>query len=142
MAPQILLNHAQPIAEPLCNLCVFFALCNHCLGVPTGGCVRCCNFCEALLCSRPRACPSVQPAAAISFVSRALTRGAPTCFGATSLTWPVRPEPPFNTDGDVIFRYHLGTPINGVLFYRKFCRTTRGAPASARTTFVGCGGRI
>ena len=104
--------------------------------------VRCCNLCEALLCSRPRACPSVQPAAAISFVSRALTRGAPACFGATSLAWPVRPETPFSTDGNVIFRYHSGTPNSEVILYRKFCRATRGAPESVRKMNVGCGGRI
>ena len=140
MASQILLNHTEPIAKPLRNLCVFFALCNHCLGVLTSSRVCCCNLCEALLGSRPRACPSVQSAAAISFVCWTFARRALACFGATSLPWPVRPEPPFNTDGDVIFRYHLGTPISGVLFYRKFCRTTRGAPAGAWITFVGCGG--
>ena len=142
MGLQALLNHAEPIAKPLCNLCVFLALCNHCLGVLTSSRVCCCNLCKALLGSRPRTCPTMQSAAAISLVCWALARGAPACFGATSLPWPVRPEPPFNADGDVIFRYHSGNPISGVLFYRKFCRATRGVPVSARTTFVGCGGRI
>ena len=64
------------------------------------------------------------------------------CFGATSLPWPVRPEPPFNTDGNVIFRYHLGAPNSEVILYRNFCRSARGRPAGARKIIVGCGGRI
>ena len=77
---------------------------------------------------------------AVLLVCRTLAPSAPSCFGTTSFTWPVRPEPPFGADGNVIFRYHLGAPNSEVISYRNFCRTTRGAPASARTTFVGCGG--
>lgn len=131
MVPQIPLSHAQPIAEPLSNLCAFPAPRNHCPGVLTSSRVRCCNLCKTLFGSRPCACPAMQPAAAVLLVCWTLARRASACFGATSLAWPVRPEPPFNTDGDVIFRYHSGNPINGVLFYRKFCRATRGASASA-----------
>ena len=142
MAPQILLNHTEPIAEPLCNLCVFSAFRNHCPGVLTSSRVRCCNLCTTLLSSRPRACSTMQPAAAVSLVCWALARGAPACFGATSLAWPVSTKARLNANQNIAFCYHSDTPINGVSFYRNFCRTTRGAPASARTTFVGCGGRI
>ena len=81
----------------------------------TGSCVCCCDLCTTLLSSRPRACPAMQPAAAISLVCWASARGAPACFGATSLTRPVRPEPPFNTDRDVIFRYHFDVPFRGTI---------------------------
>ena len=140
MGLQVLLNHAQPIAEPLRNLCVFFAPRNHCLGVLTSSCVCCCNLCKALLGSRPRTCPTMQPAAAISLVCWASARRALACFGATSLAWPVRPEPPFNTDGDVIFRYHLGIPDHEVLLYHKFILCMKGIPESALKIIDGCGG--
>ena len=55
-------------AELLRNLCVFPALRDHCLGVLTSSRVCCCNLCEALLGSRPRACSTMQSATAISFV--------------------------------------------------------------------------
>ena len=63
----------------------------------------------------PRSCtsPAMQPAAAVSLVCWALAGGTPTCFGATSLAWPVRAEPPFNADGHIIFCKHLNTPIMG-----------------------------
>ena len=142
MASQILLNHAEPIAEPFRNLCVFLALCNHCLGVLTSSRVCCCNLCEALLCSRPRACPSVQPAAAISFVCWAFARQALTCFGATSLARPVSAKARLNANQNIAFCYHSDSPEHEVSFYHKFCEATRGPSASAWTTFVGCGGRI
>ena len=85
---------------------------------------------------------SVQSTSAISFAGRTPTCGPATCFGATSLTRPVRPEPPFGADGNVIFRYHLGAPNSEVILYRNFCRSARGRPAGARKIIVGCGGRI
>ena len=115
MAPQILLNHAQPIAEPLRNLCVLFALCNLCLCELSMTKVRRSNLCTTLFSSRPRACSAMQSAAAVSFVCWALARQALTCFGATPLAWPVRPKPPFNADGDVIFRYHFDAPFRGII---------------------------
>ena len=84
----------------------------------------------------------MQSTSAISFVCWTLARGPATCFGATSLTRPVRPEPPFGADGNVIFRYHLGAPNSEVILYRNFCRSARGRPAGARKIIVGCGGRI
>ena len=84
----------------------------------------------------------MQSTSAISFAGRTPTCGPATCFGATSLTRPVRPEPPFGADGNVIFRYHLGAPNSEVISYRNFCRTTRGGPVSGWTKVIGCRGRI
>ena len=84
----------------------------------------------------------MQPAAAVLLVGRSLTRGAPACFGATSLAWPFRPEPLFNTDGDVIFRYHFDAPDHEVLLYHKFLLYMEGSPESALKIIDGCGGRI
>ena len=84
----------------------------------------------------------MQSTSTVSFVCWTLARGAPACLRATSLAWPVRPEPPFSTDGNVIFRYHSGTPDSEVILYRNFCRAARGRPAGARKIIVGCGGRI
>ena len=49
---------------------------------------------------------AMQSAPAVLFVSRTLTRGAPTCLRPTSLAWPVRSEPPLDTDGHVVFCKH------------------------------------
>ena len=84
----------------------------------------------------------MQSAASVSLVCWALARRAPACFGAISLTRPVRPEPPFGADDNVIFRYHLGAPNSEVILCRNFCRSARGRPAGARKIIVGCGGRI
>ena len=84
----------------------------------------------------------MQRAAAVSLVCWALARGAPACFGATSLAWPFRPEPLFNTDGDVIFRYHFDAPDHEVLLYHKFLLYMEGSPESALKIIDGCGGRI
>ena len=121
-------QQAQPIAKPLRNLCVFPAPRNHCPGVLTSSRVRSCNLCTTLLSSRPRACPAMQPAAAVSLVCWAQARGAPACFGAATLSRPVRPEACLQPNQYVIFCYHLDIPINGVLFYRKFCTATREVP--------------
>ena len=141
MGLQVLLNHAEPIAEPLRNLCVFPAPRNHCLGVLTSSCVCCCNLCTTFCRLRAYGPTSVQSTSAISFAGRTPTCGAPACFGATSLAWPVRPEPPFNTDIDVIFRYHSDSPEREVISYHKFCRATRGVPVSGWIKVIGCAGR-
>ena len=92
--------------------------CNHCLGVLTGSRVRCCNLCEALLGSGP------------SLLHHAIGSGHFACLlGVVVLRrvlaphrwpWPVRPELPFNTDGDVIFRYRSGNPLMGYYFTADF----------------------
>jgi hypothetical protein len=73
----------------------------------------------------------MQPAAAVSFVGGTLTRGASTCLGTASLAWLFRPKPPFNTNGDVIFRYHFDVPNHEVLFYHKLLLYMEGIPESA-----------
>ena len=110
------------------NLCVFFAPRNHCPGVLAGSCVCCCNLCTTFCRLRAYGPTSVQSTSAISFVGRTLTCGAPACFGATSLSWPVSAKACLQPNHYVIFCYHLDIPINGVLFYRKFCTATREVP--------------
>ena len=53
-----------------------------------------------------RAAPAMEAAAAILLIGRTLTRGAPTCLRTTSLPRPVRPEPPIDTDGHIVFCQH------------------------------------
>ena len=84
----------------------------------------------------------VQPATAVSFVCWTFARRALTCFGATSLPWPFRPKPPFNTDGNVIFRYHFDAPNYEVLSYRKFLLYMEGTPESALKIIDGCWRKI
>ena len=50
--------------------------------------------------------PAMKAAAAILLVGRTLTRGAPTCLCTASLPRPIRPEPPLDTDGHVVFFKH------------------------------------
>ena len=50
--------------------------------------------------------PAMEAAAAVLLVGRTLTRGAPTCLRTTSLPRPVRPEPPIDTDGHIVFCQH------------------------------------
>ena len=57
-------------------------------------------------CPSTSAGTSMQSAAAVRLVSRTLTRGAPTCLRTASLPRPVRPEPPPDTDGHIVFRQH------------------------------------
>ena len=64
------------------------------------------NLRSALFCLSTSAGPSMQSAAAVRLVSRTLTRGAPTCLRTASLPRPVRPEPPPDTDGHIVFRQH------------------------------------
>ena len=56
--------------------------------------------------------------------------------------WPVRPEPPFNTDGDVIFRYHFDAPDHEVSSYHKFLLYMQGTPESVLKIIDGCWGKI
>ena len=61
----------------------------------------------------PRSCtsPPVESATAGFLVGRTLTRGPPPGLSTASLTQPIRPEPPFDSDSDIIFCKHLNTPI-------------------------------
>ena len=58
----------------------------------------------------------MEAAAAILLVGRTLARGPLTGLSTTSLPRPVRPKPPFDTDGHVIFCKHLNTPIVGYYY--------------------------
>ena len=62
------------------------------------------------------ASPSVQSAAAILLVGRTLARGPPPGLSTASLPRLVRPEPPLDTDGYVIFCKHLNTPFMGYYY--------------------------
>jgi len=50
--------------------------------------------------------PTMEAAPAILLIGRTLTRGAPTGLRAASLAWPIRSEPPLDTDGHVVFCQH------------------------------------
>ena len=50
--------------------------------------------------------PAVKSVTPILLVGRTLTRGALTCLRTTSLPRPVRPEPPLDADGHVVFCQH------------------------------------
>ena len=50
--------------------------------------------------------PAMEAAAAVLLVGRTLTRGAPTCLRTASLPRPIRPEPPLDTDGHIVFCQH------------------------------------
>ena len=50
--------------------------------------------------------PAMEAAPAILLIGRTLTRGAPTCLRTAPLPWPVRPKPPLDTDGHVVFCQH------------------------------------
>ena len=76
--------------------------------------------------------PTMQSAPAILFGSRTLTRGAPTCLRTAPLPRPVRPKPPFDTDGHVVFCQHGKHPACGVLLYRKFSGASRWVEPSCR----------
>ena len=84
----------------------------------------------------------MQSAAAISLVCWALARGAPACFGTTSLTRPVSAKARLNANQNIAFCYHLGTPDHEVLLYHKFILCMKGIPESALKIIVGCGGGI
>ena len=68
--------------------------------------IRCRDPRSTPFCPSTSAGTSMQSAAAVRLVSRTLTRGAPTCLRTASLPRPVRPEPPPDTDGHIVFRQH------------------------------------
>ena len=55
---------------------------------------------------RASASPAMKVAPAILLIGKTLTRGAPTCLCAAPLPRPVRPKPPLNTIGHVVFCQH------------------------------------
>ena len=59
------------------------------------------------------------PAAPFLFVSRSLARQPGSCFCSASLSRPLGPKTPFQTDPDIAFCYHFSHPDNEVLLYRK-----------------------
>jgi hypothetical protein len=61
----------------------------------------------------------MEAAAAILLVGRTLTRGAPTCLRTAPLPRPVRPEPPLDADGHIVFCQHENTPDPEVSLYHK-----------------------
>ena len=50
--------------------------------------------------------PAMEAAPAVLFVSRTLSGAALTCPRTAKLPRPVRPEPPLETDGHVVFCQH------------------------------------
>ena len=50
--------------------------------------------------------PAMKSALAIRLIGRTLTRRAPTCLRTAPLPRQVRPEPPLDTDGHVVFCQH------------------------------------
>ena len=87
----------------------------------------------------PRSCasPAMEAAAAILLIGRTLTRGAPTCLCTASLPWPIRPKPPLETDGHVVFCQHGKHPAYGVLLYRKFSGASRWVILGIRYLHLG-----
>ena len=71
--------------------------------------------------------PAMEAAAAVLLVGRTLTRGAPTCLRTASLPRPIRPEPPLETDGHIVFYQHEYHPAYEVLLYRKLGGASRWA---------------
>ena len=49
---------------------------------------------------------AMEAATSILLVGGALARCAPTCLRTASLPRPIRPEPPLDTDGHVVFYQH------------------------------------
>ena len=76
------------------------------------------------------------------FVCADVCKASLTCFGATSLPGHLGPNSPFNTDGNVIFRYHFDAPNYEVLSYRKFLLYMEGTPESALKIIDGCWRKI
>ena len=76
--------------------------------------------------------PAMQPAPAILLICRTLTRGTTTCLRTAPLPRPVRPKPPLDTDGHVVFCQHGKHPACGVLLYRKFSGASRWVEPSCR----------
>lgn len=60
---------------------------------------------------RASAGPTMQPAAAILLVGRALARSTVTRPCTASLPWPIRSKSPFDTDSHIVFYQHENTPI-------------------------------
>ena len=87
---------------------------------------------SSVLGPRPSACSSVESTAAVLLVGWTLTRCAPTCLRTASLTRPVRPKPPLNTDGHVVFCQHEYHPAYEVLLYRKLSGASRGLELAYR----------
>jgi hypothetical protein len=84
--------------------------------------------------------PTMNPTTAIPFVSRPPTRGATTCLRTASLPRPVRPEPPLDTDGHIVFCQHQFHPAYEVLLYRINIEASKSLPLGSQE--YGCGGRI
>ena len=76
------------------------------LGEPPMTKVRRRDPCSTLFSHCTSAGPAMEAAAAILLIGRTLTRGAPTCLRTASLPRPIRPEPPLDTDGHVVFCQH------------------------------------
>ena len=76
------------------------------LGEPPMTKVRRRDPCSTLFSHCTSAGPAMEAAAAILLIGRTLTRGAPTCLRTASLPRPIRPEPPHDTDGHVVFLKH------------------------------------
>ena len=81
--------------------------------------------------------PAMQPATSILPVGRTLTRVAPTCLRTAPLPWPVRPEPPLDTDGHIVFCQHEYHPAYEVLLYRKLSGASRWVEPGIRYLHLG-----
>ena len=62
--------------------------------------------------------PAMEAATAILLIGRTLTRGAASCLSTASPPGPIRPEPPLDTDGHVVFCQPEQHPAYEVLLYR------------------------
>ena len=79
--------------------------------------------------------PAMQPAPPVLLMSRTLARGPPTGLRTTSLPRPIRPKPPLDTDGHIVFYQHEYHPAYEVLLYRKLGGASRRAEPSCRRKF-------
>ena len=85
-----------------------------------------------LFCLCASAGPAMEAAAAILLIGRTLTNGTPTCLHTISLPRPVRPEPPLDTDGHVVFCQNEYHPAYKVLSYRNLIAASRRGELSCR----------
>ena len=85
--------------------------------------------------------PTMEAAAAILLICRTLTRGAPAGLRTAPLPWPVRSEPPLDTDVHIVFCQHVFYPAYGVLLYHEIGLPSRHMKPSNKGKYPGFTGR-
>ena len=75
--------------------------------------------------------PAMQSSTSIFSGDRTLARGTPPRLRTAPLTRPVRPEPPLDTNGHIVFLQHDHHPAYEVLKYRNMSRASRWADLGA-----------